>query len=386
MQLQGNWNYPTSIRFGAGRAAELPALCRELGMRRPLLVTDPGLARLPMLARLRSLLNDAGLETALFSDMRPNPVGRDVDAGVAAFRDGRHDGVVAVGGGSALDVGKAIALMSGQKRPLWDFEDVGDNWLRVDPAGVAPTLAVPTTAGTGSEVGRASLIIDEAAHRKVIIFHPAMLPKLVLADPELTVGLPPALTAATGVDALVHNLEAFCSPFYHPIAQGVALEGMRLAHDWLPAAHADGGNLEARAQMLSCSIMGATAFQKGLGGVHALAHPIGAVFDTHHGLANAVLLPYVLVRNRPAIAERLSAAARYLGLADAGFDGFLAWVLQLRAGLGIPHTLAEIGIGADAAADIGRMAKADPSDGGNPLPLSADDYRAIFLAAQQGRL
>ncbi|WP_019099888.1 iron-containing alcohol dehydrogenase [Chromobacterium haemolyticum] len=386
MQLQGNWNYPTSIRFGAGRAAELPALCRELGMRRPLLVTDPGLARLPMLARLQALLSDAGLETALFSDMRPNPVGRDVDAGVAAFRDGRHDGVVAVGGGSALDVGKAIALMSGQKRPLWDFEDVGDNWLRVDPAGVAPTLAVPTTAGTGSEVGRASLIIDEAAHRKVIIFHPAMLPKLVLADPELTAGLPPALTAATGVDALVHNLEAFCSPFYHPIAQGVALEGMRLAHDWLPAAHADGGNLEARAQMLSCSIMGATAFQKGLGGVHALAHPIGAVFDTHHGLANAVLLPYVLVRNRPAIAERLAAAARYLGLADADFDGFLAWVLQLRAGLGIPHTLAEIGIGADAAADIGRMAKADPSDGGNPLPLSADDYRAIFLAAQQGRL
>lgn len=386
MQLQGNWNYPTSIRFGAGRAAELPALCRELGMRRPLLVTDPGLARLPMLARLQALLSDAGLETALFSDMRPNPVGRDVDAGVAAFRDGRHDGVVAVGGGSALDVGKAIALMSGQKRPLWDFEDVGDNWLRVDPVGVAPTLAVPTTAGTGSEVGRASLIIDEAAHRKVIIFHPAMLPKLVLADPELTVGLPPALTAATGVDALVHNLEAFCSPFYHPIAQGVALEGMRLAHDWLPAAHADGGNLEARAQMLSCSIMGATAFQKGLGGVHALAHPIGAVFDTHHGLANAVLLPYVLVRNRPAIAERLAAAARYLGLADASFDGFLAWVLQLRAGLGIPHSLAEIGIGADAAADIGRMAKADPSDGGNPLPLSADDYRAIFLAAQQGRL
>lgn len=386
MQLQGNWNYPTSIRFGAGRAAELPALCRELGMRRPLLVTDPGLARLPMLARLQSLLRGAGLETALFSDMRPNPVGRDVDAGVAAFHDGRHDGVVAVGGGSALDVGKAIALMSGQKRPLWDFEDVGDNWLRVDPAGVAPTLAVPTTAGTGSEVGRASLIIDEAAHRKVIIFHPAMLPKLVLADPELTAGLPPALTAATGVDALVHNLEAFCSPFYHPIAQGVALEGMRLAHDWLPAAHADGGNLEARAQMLSCSIMGATAFQKGLGGVHALAHPIGAVFDTHHGLANAVLLPYVLVRNRPAIAERLAAAARYLGLADADFDGFLAWVLQLRAGLGIPHTLAEIGVGADAAADIGRMAKADASDGGNPLPLSADDYRAIFLAAQQGRL
>lgn len=386
MQLQGNWNYPTSIRFGAGRASELPALCRQLGMRRPLLVTDPGLARLPLVATLLEYLQSAGLEASVFSDMRPNPVGRDVYAGIHAYKEGRHDGVIAVGGGSALDVGKAIALMVGQDRPLWDFEDVGDNWLRVNVAGVAPTIAIPTTAGTGSEVGRASLIIDEEDHRKVIIFHPSMLPRLVLADPELTTGLPPHLTAATGIDAFVHNFEAYCSPFYHPLAQGVALEGMKLVHDWLPAAYADGHNIEARSHMLAASIMGATAFQKGLGGVHALAHPIGAVFDTHHGLANAILLPYVMVRNRSAIAERLTAAARYIGLADSSFDGFLAWILSLRSELGIPHTLGQIGIPLERASEIGRMAKADPSDGGNPLSLQAADYSAIYLAAVEGRM
>lgn len=386
MQLQGNWNYPTSIRFGAGRAKELPSLCQQLGMFRPLLVTDPGLARLPLVAGLLDCLSAAGLPAQVFSDMRPNPVGRDVYAGMHAYQQGKHDGVIAVGGGSALDVGKAIALMVGQERPLWDFEDVGDNWLRVNVAGVAPTIAIPTTAGTGSEVGRASLIIDEEDHRKVIIFHPSMLPRLVLADPELTTGLPPPLTAATGIDALVHNLEAYCSPYYHPLAQGVALEGMKLVHDWLPAAYADGHNIEARSHMLAASIMGATAFQKGLGGVHALAHPIGAVFDTHHGLANAILLPYVLVRNRPAIADRLTAAARYIGLTDSSFDGFLAWILQLRSALGIPHSLGQIGIPLDKAGEIGRMAKADPSDGGNPLSLSVADYSAIYAAAVTGRL
>lgn len=386
MQLKGNWNYPTAIRFGAGRASELPALCAELGISRPLLVTDPGLARLPLVPRLFDYLATAGLAAGLFHDLRPNPVGRDVEAGVAAYHAGEHDGVIAVGGGSALDVGKAIALMVGQNRPLWDFEDVGDNWTRVNVAGVAPTIAIPTTSGTGSEVGRASLIIDEEGHRKVIIFHPAMLPKLVLADPELTCGLPRHLTAATGIDAFVHNLEAYCSPFYHPIAQGVALEGMKLVHDHLETACDNGNDITARSQMLAASIMGATSFQKGLGGVHALAHPIGAHFDTHHGLANAILLPYVLVKNRPAIEERIVAAARYIGLTDASFDGFLRWILQLRARLGIAHTLAEIGIEQNHAAMIGAAAKQDPSDGGNPLPLSADDYAAIFVAACEGRV
>ena len=355
MELRGNWNYPTPIRFGAGRISELAGLCAELNMKRPLLVTDRGLSEMPMTVNILKQLQDAGLSAVLFSDMRPNPIGRDVDAGVAAYHAGGHDGVISLGGGSALDVGKAIALMSGQDRPLWDFEDVGDNYLRVNVAGVAPSIAIPTTAGTGSEVGRASLIIDDVAHRKVIIFHPSMLPQRVLADPELTVGLPAHLTAATGVDALVHNIEAFCSPFYHPLAQGVALEGMKLVHDFLPRAYRDGQDIEARTHMLSASLMGATAFQKGLGGVHALAHPIGAVFDTHHGLANAILLPYVLVRNREAIAERLEAAARYIGLADSSFDGFLNWVLDLRQSLNIPPSLAEINIPLDQADVIGVM-------------------------------
>ena len=386
MELRGNWNYPTPIRFGAGRISELAGLCTELNMKHPLLVTDRGLAEMPMTAHILKQLQDAGLNVALFSDMRPNPIGRDVDAGVAVYREGGHDGVISLGGGSALDVGKAIALMSGQDRPLWDFEDVGDNYLRVNVAGVAPSIAIPTTAGTGSEVGRASLIIDDVAHRKVIIFHPTMLPQRVLADPELTAGLPAHLTAATGVDALVHNIEAFCSPFYHPLAQGVALEGMKLVHDFLPRAYQNGKDIEARAQMLSASLMGATAFQKGLGGVHALAHPIGAVFDTHHGLANAILLPYVLVRNREAIAERLGAAARYLGLADSSFDGFLSWVLSLRKALNIPHSLADISIPLDQADAIGLMAKNDPSDGGNPVQLTAADYADIYRAAVAGVL
>lgn len=386
MELRGNWNYPTAIRFGAGRIKELAGLCAELNIKKPLLVTDRGLAQMPMTVDILKLLNDAGLQAALFSDLRPNPIGRDVDAGVAAYQAGGHDGVISLGGGSALDVGKAIALMVGQDRPLWDFEDVGDNYLRVNVAGVAPSIAIPTTAGTGSEVGRASLIIDDVAHRKVIIFHPSMLPQRVLADPELCSGLPPHLTAATGVDALVHNIEAFCSPYYHPLAQGVALEGMKLVHDFLPRAYHNGQDIEARAQMLSASLMGATAFQKGLGGVHALAHPIGAVFDTHHGLANAILLPYVLVRNREAIAERLDAAGRYIGLPESGFDGFLSWVLALRKELNIPHTLAEINIPLDQADAIGAMAKNDPSDGGNPVNLTPDDYAAIYRAAVAGTL
>lgn len=386
MNFNANWNYPTSIRFGIGRIAELPELCKELGIGKPLLVTDSGLAGLPMIADIKNLLTAAFPGAGVYDSVRPNPNGGDVDKGVRCYREGGHDGVISVGGGSALDVGKAIALMAGQTRPLWDFEDAGDNWKRVNVAGVAPSIGIPTTAGTGSEVGRASLIIDEEAHRKVIIFHPAMLPKIVLADPQLTAGLPPHLTAATGIDAFVHNFEAFCSPFYHPMAQGVALEGMKLVHDWLPRACADGSDLEARAQMLAASIMGATAFQKGLGGVHALSHPIGAVFDTHHGLANAIMLPYVMVRNRSAIEEKVGAAARYIGLANPSFDGFLEWILSLRAQLNIPHTLAEIGIDETQADSIGASAKQDPSDGGNPLTLTAADYSEIFRAAVRGRL
>ena len=386
MQLRGNWNYPTPIRFGAGRVVELPNLCAELNIKNPLIITDAGLAKLPVIATVTQIFKDANMTAAVWCDLSPNPVGRDIDAGVVAFKAGGHDGIVAVGGGSALDVGKAVGLMVGQDRPLWDFEDIGDNYLRVNVAAMAPVIAVPTTSGTGSEVGRASVIIEETEHRKVIIFHAAMLPPRVLADPELTAGLPPHLTAATGVDALVHNLEAYCSPFYHPLAAGVGLEGMKMVKDWLPTAYADGDNIEARSHMLIASIAGATAFQKGLGGVHALAHPIGAVYNTHHGLTNAVLLPYVLVRNRSGIERQLTDAARYLDLPNPSFDSFLKWVLDLRAQLKIPHTLAEIGVNAERADEIGAMAKLDASDGGNPIELSAADYAQIVRNAVAGTL
>lgn len=381
-----NWNYPTSIKAGPGRIKELPGWCRELGMARPLLVTDPGLAALPMVEGAVAACRQAGLECGLFHEIKGNPTGRNVDDGVAAYRQGRHDGVIALGGGSALDAAKAIALMAGQKRPLWDFEDVGDNYLRVDVAGMAPVVAVPTTAGTGSEVGRASVITDESAEVKRIIFHARMLPAIVILDPELTVGLPPKITAATGMDALSHNLEAYCSPFFHPMAAGIAIEGMRLIKEYLPRAVADGGDLQARQQMLVASSMGATAFQRGLGAMHALAHPLGALYDAHHGTLNAILMPYVLKANQHAVAPRLEALARYLDLPGTGPGAVLDWVLALREGLGIPHTLADIGIDEAQAQRVGRMAAEDPSAGTNPVDYTAEQYADLFRAAIRGNL
>jgi alcohol dehydrogenase class IV len=329
----------------------------------------------------------AALEgSALFGAVRGNPAASHVEAGLAAYRAGGHDGVVAFGGGSALDAGKAVAFMSGQTRPLWDFEDIGDWWTRADPAGIAPVVAVPTTAGTGSEVGRASVILNEATHQKKIIFHPKMMPRVVIADAELTVGLPRGVTAATGIDAFVHCFEAYCAPGFHPLADGVALEGMRLIHRYLPRACADGGDLEARQQMLAAASMGATAFQKGLGGVHAIAHPVGSWFNTHHGLTNAVILPYVMTFNRRVIAEKSEVIARVLDLPERGFDGFLTWVMRLRQDLGIPHSLAEIGVDTHNASVIGSEAAIDPSAGGNPIPVSAAHLEQIFRAAVEGKL
>jgi alcohol dehydrogenase class IV len=293
---------------------------------------------------------------------------------------------VAFGGGSALDAGKVIAFMSGQSRPLWDFEDIGDWWTRADAAGIAPVVAVPTTAGTGSEVGRAGVILNEETHQKKIIFHPKMMPRIVILDAELTVGLPPAVTAATGIDAFVHCFEAYCAPGFHPLADGIALEGMRLVHRFLPRAYADGKDIEARAQMLAAAAMGATAFQKGLGGVHAIAHPVGSWFNTHHGLTNAVILPYVVTFNRRAIAEKTGVIARVLGLPNPGFEGFLAWVIEMRRNLGFPHSLGHIGVNTDNAAVIGREAAIDPSAGGNPIPIDAAQLELLFRAAVAGQL
>lgn len=385
--LAGNWGYPTSIRFGAGRVRELPDACRELGMTRPLLVTDPGVAALPMAAAAVGACEEAGLGCPVFSDVRPNPVGDNVSDGVAAFRDGGHDGVIALGGGSALDTGKAVALMVGQSRPIWDFEDREDWWTRVDEAGMAPVVAVPTTSGTGSETGRASAITDTRGEPvKRIIFHPAMIPGRVILDPELTVGCPAPLTAAVGMDALSHCLEAFSSPVFHPLAQGIALEGARLVHEALPAAVEDGADLAARALMQVAASMGSTAFQKGLGAMHSLSHPCGAVLDTHHGLTNAVVMPYVLAFNRPAIEEKTAALARYLGLPDPTFAGVLDWVLDLRARVGIPHTLKDLGVEEADARRLAPMAAADPSSPTNPVPLDAENLEALYLRAIRGAL
>ncbi len=380
--LRGNWNYPTTIWAGPGRIVELPDACARAGIRRPLLVTDEGLVGTPMIKSALAALENA----ALFGGVRGNPAWGQVEAGLRAYRAGAHDGVVGFGGGSALDAGKVVAFMSGQTRPLWDFEDIGDWWTRADPAGIAPVVAVPTTAGTGSEDGRAAEILNEQTHQKKIIFHPQMMPRIVILDAELTVGLPRAVTAATGIDAFVHCFEAFCAPGFHPLADGVALEGMRLIHRYLPRACANGKDIEARAQMLAAASMGATAFQKGLGGVHAIAHPVGSWFNTHHGLTNAVLLPYVMAHNRNAIAGKVDVIARVLDLPVRGYEGLLAWVLEMRRDLGIPHALSAIGVSADKAEIIGREAAIDPSAGGNPTPVDAAALERIFRAAVAGNL
>ncbi|MDI9818034.1 MULTISPECIES: iron-containing alcohol dehydrogenase [unclassified Legionella] len=383
--LRANWNYPTSIRVGAGRAGELAAACTELGIQSPLLVTDPALTTLPMVETARQSCLDAGLSIALFCQIKANPTDKNVADGVSAYRCGKHDGVIAFGGGSALDAAKAIALMVGQDRPLWDFEDIGDNWQRANTAGIAPIVALPTTAGTGSEVGRASVITDTKQQVKKIIFHPKMLPNIVILDPELTLGLPPHITAATGMDALSHNLEAYCASNYHPMAESIALEGIRLIKTYLPHAVHEGKDPLARTQMLVASAMGATAFQRGLGAMHALAHPLGALYDTHHGRLNAILMPYVLEANRPAIEDKIARLADYLQI-DNGFDGFLNWILKLRSDLGIEHRLTEIGIDERQAERIAKMAVEDPSSSGNPILFDELQYKNILIASLNGKM
>ena len=385
-QLRGNWNYPTAIRFGAGRIAELPDACRSLGMQRPLLVTDPGLAALPMIASVVESCRRAGLGCEVYADVQGNPVEANVSGGVAVYRSGRHDGVIAFGGGSALDAAKAIALMVGQDRPIWDFEDREDWYTRVRTEGMAPVVAVPTTAGTGSEVGRASVITDVRDHTKKIIFHPKMLPALVIEDPELTIGLPPKITAAVGMDALSHNLEAYCSPYFHPMAEGIAVEGIRLIKEWLPVAVRDGTDLEARSHMLVASAMGATAFQKGLGAMHSLSHPCSANLNTHHGLTNAVVMPYVLEWNRAEIEEKMARLAAWMGLAEHSFAGVRRWLLELREQIGIPHTLAGLGVRREHAAEFASQAFNDPSTGGNPRAMTARDFERLYGNCIEGRL
>ena len=380
MTLVGNWSYPTAIKFGAGRIRELPEACAAAGMKKPLLVTDKGLADLPITTATLDIMDAAGLGRGVFSDVDPNPNEKNLEAGVATYNAGGHDGVIAFGGGSGLDLGKMVAFMAGQTRPVWDFEDIGDWWTRADADVIAPIIAVPTTAGTGSEVGRASVITNSETHAKKIIFHPKVLPTVVICDPDLTVGMPKFITAGTGLDAFAHCVEAFSSPHYHPMSQGIALEGMQLVKEYLPRAYADGTDIEARAQMMSAAAMGATAFQKGLGAIHAMSHPIGAVFNTHHGTTNAVCMPAVLDFNAPAIADRFQQAAAYLDI-DGGFDGFRAFVQDFNDSLGIPRTLSDLGVTEASIAELVEGAIVDPSCGGNPIELTKGNLTQLFKAA-----
>lgn len=380
MSLTANWSYPTAIKFGASRIKELPAACEQAGIKRPLLVTDKGLAELPITRNALDIMEAAGLGRAIFSQVDPNPNEKNLDAGIAAYKAGNHDGVIAFGGGSGLDLGKMVAFMAHQTRPVWDYEDVDDWWTRADADAIAPIIAVPTTAGTGSEVGRASVITNSETHVKKIIFHPKVLPTVVICDPELTTGMPKFITAGTGLDAFAHCVEAFSSLHYHPMSQGMALEGMRLVKDYLPRAYADGTDLEARAHMMSAALMGATAFQKGLGAIHAMSHPIGAVFHTHHGTTNAVCMPAVLQLNAPEIRDRFRSAAAYLDI-EGGFDGFCAFVQDFNDALGVPKKLSEMGVDAARIDELVDEAIQDPSCGGNPVKLTKENLRALYEAS-----
>ncbi len=381
-----NWHYPTAMRFGAGRISEISTICQEFGINNPLLVTDPGLVSLPMVDQILTHCREQLENCTLFSNLQANPIEANVNEGVAAYRAVSHDGVIALGGGSALDVAKAIALMVGQNRPIWDFEDRADWYTRANADAIAPVIAIPTTSGTGSEVGRASVITDESDQTKKIIFHPKMLPVCVILDPEVTVGLPAALTAGVGMDALSHNLEAYCSPVYHPLAQGIALEGMRLIRDWLEPACQDGSNVEARAQMQVASSMGATAFQKGLGAMHSLSHPCGSVLGTHHGTTNAVVMPYVLEFNCQSIEDRLAALARYLDLPNPSADAVIHWVLDLRKRIDIPHTLSDLGVDNSHINKFSEMAMIDPSTATNPVQMTHEGFEDLYERSISGTI
>ena len=380
-----NWNYPTSVWLGENRVKDLAHACEILEISKPLFVTDKDLFNLPMVKKIISEIENKFKEINTFSNFSGNPVGKNVEEGVIEFNKFKCDGVIAFGGGSGLDVGKAIAFMSNQSRPIWDFEDIGDYWKRADDSNIAPIIAVPTTAGTGSETGRASAIINEKTLEKKIIFHPKFLPSIVILDPVLTVDLSPRLTAATGMDALAHNLEAYCAPGYHPMADGIALEGMSLIKKSLIKAFMDGKDLEARTDMLAAASMGSTAFQKGLGAIHSLSHPVNAKFNLHHGLSNAIFMPYVLTFNKDAIKDKIERACDYLNI-DKNFNSFLNWVIELRKTLNIPNKLSDV-IDVDKIDldELSKMALKDPSTSGNPKKLSLQDIKKLYEFSIEGK-
>ena len=378
-----NWNYPTTILFGLNRVKEIQNACNDLQIKKPLIVTDPGIQKTDIIDKITSYLTS---KARIYSEVQSNPTGQNVMNGVQIFNDGKHDGVIAVGGGSGMDVGKGIAFMCGQTRSLWDFEDIGDNWTRAKSENIMTIIAIPTTAGTGSETGRAGVFTREDTHEKKIIFHPKMLPSIVILDPNLTIALPPPLTAYTGMDALAHCLEAYCSNLFHPLSQGIALEGISIIKKYLQKSFSNGDDIEARGNMLAASSMGSIAFQKGLGAIHSLSHPVGALYNTHHGLTNAVFMPYVLKKNRNAIEDKLIALSRYIELSNQSFDGFMTWILNLRESLQIPHTLEELIHEDTKLEEMSAMALVDPTAGSNPIDLNQSDFLKLYKDSFKGIL
>ncbi len=378
-----NWNYPTSIWFGINRISDVQKACNDLKISNPLIVTDPGIQKTNIINKINSSLTN---KAKIYDEVKSNPTGTNVINGVSKFNEGDHDGIIAVGGGSGMDTGKGIAFMAGQNRSLWDFEDIGDYWTRANSKLIKPIIAIPTTAGTGSETGRAAVFTKEDTYEKKIIFHPKMLPSIVILDPELTIDLPSSLTAFTGMDALAHGLEAYCSPFFHPFSHGIALECINIVKKYLVKVFENGKDIEARSNMLVASSMGSTAFQKGLGAIHSLSHPVGAIYNTHHGLTNAVFMPYVLLRNKSVIEEKILSLNRYINLSPNTFEAFLDWILELRKSLGIPHTLKDLINDDSKFEEMSLMALNDPSTSSNPIELSKNDFAKLYQNSFEGNL
>ncbi len=376
-----NWNYPTNVWFGVDRSKEIQKACNTLGIKNPLIVTDPGLLQTSIIDEINSSLSS---NTQIYSDVQGNPTGSNVTNGVKVFLEGNHDGVIAIGGGSGMDAGKGIAFLAHQSRPLWDFEDIGDWWTRADSSVIKPIIAIPTTAGTGSEVGRAAVFLNEENHKKKIIFHPKMLPQIAILDPSLTLNLPKSITAGTGMDALAHCIEAYSSPFYHPMAEGTALEGLRLVKENIQEVYHNGNNVEARSHMLVASMMGAAAFQKGLGAIHSITHPVNSLYKTHHGTTNGTVMPFVLNYNRSAIEDKFIRLANFLDIKN-GFEGIVDWIIELKKEMEIPETLKDMGINEGDEIKLAPLAQEDPSTGANPLEMTVERFQELILNCISGK-
>ncbi len=376
-----NWNYPTNVWFGVDRSKEIQKACDTLGIKNPLIVTDPGLLQTSIIDEINSGLSS---NTQIYSDVQGNPTGSNVTNGVKVFLEGNHDGVIAIGGGSGMDAGKGIAFLAHQSKPLWDFEDIGDWWTRADSSVIKPIIAIPTTAGTGSEVGRAAVFLNEENHKKKIIFHPKMLPQIAILDPSLTLNLPKSITAGTGMDALAHCIEAYSSPFYHPMAEGTALEGLRLVKENIQEVYHNGNNVEARSHMLVASMMGAAAFQKGLGAIHSITHPVNSLYKTHHGTTNGTVMPFVLNYNRSTIEEKFTRLANFLDIKN-GFEGIVDWIIELKKEMEIPKTLKDMGVNEGDEIKLAPLAQEDPSTGANPLEMTVERFQELILNCIAGK-